>query len=134
MPAKPALEVRANQVLGTPGSPEYLQAKQIVAAAGSLTQAVQSANFFLGPMHATDQNEINAMLGQIPAGVAQGLLDSIRNALQADRRVAFVWNPHPTGGYDHSESAGADGVAHLELRTPAMPNRPATPMPNPTHP
>jgi hypothetical protein len=131
MPAKPALEVRADQVLGTPGSPAYQQAQQIVATASSLTLAVQSGGFFLGPMHPTDQSEINTMLGQIPAGVAQDVLNSLRNALQANKKIAFVWEPHPNNGYDHSESTDANGVVHMKLRTPPMPDRPPTPMPNP---
>jgi hypothetical protein len=124
MPAKPAIESRTTAVLGTPGSADYETAKGIVNQAGSLAAAVQSQNFLLGPMSQQDRDEIAGMLARIPPDVAQGLLDDLRNALSANRKIAFVWHPHPTGGFDHSSSTGEDGAAHIELRTPPGPPRP----------
>jgi hypothetical protein len=118
MPAQPALESRAGTVLGAPGSPDYETAKDIVNHAGSLADAVQSQDFFLGPMSQADKDEVVGMLARIPPGVAHGLLGELRNAFGRNARINFRWDEHPTGGFDHSSHTGDDGVAHLKLRTP----------------
>jgi hypothetical protein len=123
MPAKPAVEARAAAVLGTPGSPDYESAKHIVNQASSLADAVQSQEFFLGPMSQEDRNEIVDMLARIPPGVAHGLLGELQHAFGSNARISFQWNPHPTGGFDHRSRRGDDGTAHLELRTPPGPHR-----------
>jgi hypothetical protein len=118
MPAHPALEARVTAVLGDPTSTEYQQAKGIVMGAASLTAAVQSGGFFLGPVPHQHANEINAMLGKLPSNVSQGFLSALQNALQHDARVVFKWNKHPAGGFDYSDAMSPGNVAHLELRTP----------------
>jgi hypothetical protein len=124
IPAKPAIESRTTDVLGTPGSTDYETARDIVNQATSLAAAVQDQDFFLGPMSQEDRDEIVDMLARIPAGVAQGVLGELRNAFGGNARIVFVWNPHPEGGFDYSSWRGDDGVAHLELRTPPGPPRP----------
>ena len=119
MPASPPLQNRAAAVLGTPGSPDYETAKNIVNQAGSLSEAVQHQDFFLGGIpDQADRDEIVGMLGRIPPGVANGLLGELRNAFGRNARINFRWDEHPTGGFDHSSHTGDDGVAHLKLRTP----------------
>jgi hypothetical protein len=118
MPAKPFVEARAMAVLGNPGSHDYEMAKNIVNQEGSLTAAVLSQDFFLGPMNQGAKSEIMDMLARIPADVAQGFLGELRNAFGRNAPIAFQWNPHPTGGFDYSSITGDDGVAHLGLQTP----------------
>jgi hypothetical protein len=118
MPAKPAIESRATAVLGTPGSPDYVTAKGIVHGAATLTDAVATNPFFLGPLSQHDRDEIVAMLALLPANVAQEVLGALDDALQHDARTVFSWNQHPEGHFDCSHCRGEDNVAHLELRTP----------------
>jgi hypothetical protein len=123
MPAHPALEARVTAVLGDPTSTVYQQAKGIVIAAPSLTDAVQSGGFFLGPVPHRHANEINDMLGRLPSGVADGVLKALQDAVRQDARVVFKWNQHPANGFDYSDAmngkdATSGKVVHLELRTP----------------
>jgi hypothetical protein len=117
MPKKAALEARATAVLGTPGSPEYVKAQGIVSGAATLTDAVVTDPFFLGPLSAAAKTEIQGMLALLPPGDAAAILGHLQNALAANARVVFVWNQHPTGGFDHSSVING-GVAFVEIRTP----------------
>jgi hypothetical protein len=94
-----------------------------VNQAGSLADAVQTQDFFLGPMSQEDKDEIVNMLARVPPGVAHGLLGELRNAFGRNARIAFEWNEHPTGGFDHSGHTDEHGVAHVKLRTPPGPHR-----------
>ena len=120
--AKPAIESRTSDILGTPGSNEYATAKDIVDQASLLADAVQS-NFFLGPLSQRDKDEIAHMLPLDPDDVAGRVLDALRTAFGAGARIVFVWNKHPTGGFDDTNATN-DGVAFVELRTPPGSARP----------
>ena len=134
MPAKPALESRATDVLTDPESANYGKAKQIVAAATSLKQAVLSpdpqtgaggSSFFLGNMSAADQDEIKVMLDRLPRNVDGGVLGELKTALQNDAKIVFQWQPHPNGDvFDHNAWTDPnDGTVQIVLRTPPGPAR-----------
>jgi hypothetical protein len=123
MPAAAAVEARATSVLGTPGSPDYNTAKDIVHGATSLTDAVVTNAFFLSPLSQADQDEVAGMLALLPGNVAQGVLGALDDDLQRDARIVFTWNEHPDGEFDYSHVRGDDNVGHLELRTPPGPPR-----------
>jgi hypothetical protein len=117
MPAAERVKQRASDAVGTPGSPNYQQAQSVVADAGSLSEAVEAENF-LGPMGDDDQEEVRRVLRALPAHVDRAFMDSLRAALESGAKIAFRWDPHPEGGFDHSSSTAADGTVHLVLRTP----------------
>jgi hypothetical protein len=117
MPAKAAVEARANAVLGTPGSATYRKAKGIVSRAADLTDAVVTDPFFLSPLSQAAKDEVVNMVGLIPGPVSTGVVADLQTAFAANARIVFVWNQHPTGGFDHS-TATQGKVAFVELRTP----------------
>jgi hypothetical protein len=108
---------RAAETVGAPGTSSYAQAQSVVAGASSLSDAVEQGNF-LGPMTEAEQAEVRAVLEAIPAEVDAAFMDSLRAALANGDTIAFVWNAHPEGGFDHNSSTDSEGTIVLELRTP----------------
>jgi hypothetical protein len=117
MPAAIQIQPRANHALNTPGSANYLAAKEAVATARTIREAVDNGNL-LDDLDASLQTEAHNVLDQVPAAVNDGFMGSLRSALNNNAKIHFTWGQHTTGGYDYSVSTDIDGTVQLGLRTP----------------
>ncbi len=122
MAAYASVSARTDETLGNPGSASYEQARSVVADATSLKEAVEAGEF-LGPMSPAHQQEVRGILEALPPDVDRSFMTSLRGALDDNARIAFSWDAHPEGGFDHSTATRPDGTVDLMLRTPPPPSR-----------
>jgi hypothetical protein len=114
MPAASPIQRRAETAVGDSESGNYRQAQSVVAGAGSLKEAVSNSAFLDGmePHHRT---ETLAVLDALPADVDQAFMASLRDALQANKRIAFEWRE---GAFAHEATIDQDGTVRLWLQCP----------------
>jgi hypothetical protein len=114
MPAASPIQRRAETTVGDTESGTYLEAQSVVAAAGSLKEAVVNSAFLDG-MEAHHRTETLAVLDALPADVDRAFMASLRDALQANKRIAFEWRE---GTFAHEATTDQDGTVRLWLQCP----------------
>jgi hypothetical protein len=114
VPTLEPIQQRTQSAVGNTGSGSYRQAKDVVAAAGSLSEAVENGHFLDG-LDEEDQAEARAVLDALPADVDQSFMASLRDALANDKKIAFGWRE---GAFAHEATTDPDGTVRLWLQCP----------------
>ena len=114
MPAAESIQERTTEALGNNAHENYAEAKRIVAAAGSLREAVENGNFLDG-LQDDHQAEARAVLDALPADVDAAFMASLRTALDGNKKIAFKWEE---GEFAHEARTHTDGTVQLVLQCP----------------
>jgi hypothetical protein len=119
MPAAAPIQTKANAVLNTPGTPDYMAAKTAVNEAHTVME-VLTLTHVIDELTGAEKSEAERVLDALPVAVDTAFVDSLRDALNEDKRIHFTWARHPEGHghYDWSRLTDPDGTVQLGLRTP----------------
>ncbi len=115
MPAAAPIRQRVARSVGNNESGSYRQAQNVVAAAGSLREAVVNSNFLDG-LEDAHRAETIAVLEALPAAVDAAFMASLRNALESNAKIAFEWRQ---GEFAHETTTDDDGTVRLWLQCPS---------------
>lgn len=115
MPAAAPIKRRAASTVGDNESGSYRQAQSVVAAAGSLKEAVVQSNFLDG-LEDQHRAETIAVLEALPADVDAAFMASLREALESNAKIAFEWRH---GEFAHEATTDEDGTVRLWLQCPS---------------